>query len=352
MNTTLPRSESLRFPMLQSLRWISLLGLLVLGACSKDPDLVVYCSLDQEYGEPLIRKFEKETGLVVRVEFDVEANKNIGLALRLREEATSRPRCDVFWSNEFAQMVSLAEAGLLQPHDSASARDIPAEFRDPARRWTGFAARARIFIVNTTLANPDEIKTSNDVLDPRWKGKVAMAKPLAGTTNTHMAALYLAWGENDARAYVERVAELARSGDLNLATGNAHVMRLVRDGQAAFGWTDTDDFNVAREAGAPVAAVYPDADGIGTMLIPNTIGILASTKRVEVSRRFVDWVLRPEIEAELAASRSAQVPVRANVPRPAHVKSGDAFRTMKVDLTAVGRSITARTKELQEIFLK
>jgi iron(III) transport system substrate-binding protein len=325
---------------------------LALSSCSKEPDLVVYCSLDQEFSESLIRRFGEETGLTVRAEYDIEANKNVGLAMRIREEAASRPRCDVFWSNENTQVVSMAADGLLEAYDSPSARDIPPEFRDPERRWTGFAARARVFIVNTNLADPAEIRSMWDLLDPRWKGRVALARPLAGTTNAHFAALYDVLGEAEARRYVATAAQLARDGSLNLATGNAHVMRLVREGQAAFGWTDTDDFNVAREAGFPVAAVYPDTDGAGTVLIPNTVCILADAPRKDSARRFVDWVLRPEIEAELARSRAAQIPVRASVPRPAHVVGPEGFRAMKIDWQEVGRSVKQRTAEFQELFLQ
>jgi len=337
------------------MRLIPSLGLALLAGlsgCSSDPDLVVYCSLDQEFSEGLIRRFAQETGLDVRAEYDIEANKNVGLTTRIREEAASRPRCDVFWSNECAQVIALAEDGLLQAYDSPSAREIPAEFRDPERRWTGFAARARVFIVNTKLADPAEIRSMWDLFDPRWKGQVAMARPLAGMTNTHMTALYLTIGEAEARRYVETAARLAQDGSLNLATGNAHVMRLVRDGQAAFGWTDSDDFNVARDAGFPVAAVYPDRGGVGTLLIPNTVCILKGAPHTDAARRFVDWVLRPEIEAELAQSRAAQIPVRASVPRPAHVVGPDGFTAMKVDWREVGRTVRQRTAELQELFLK
>jgi iron(III) transport system substrate-binding protein len=331
---------------------LPLLAALVLATgCAREPDLTVYCSLDQTYGEPLIRRFEEASGLRVRAEYDVEANKNVGLAMRIREEH-NRPRCDVFWSNEFSQVVALGEDGLLAPYVSPSAADIPAEFRDPQGRWTGFAARARVFIVNTTLADPKEIRGMWDLFDPRWKGKVAMARPLAGTTNTHMAALYQVLGEQEGRRYVETAMALSRTGDLNLANGNAHVMRLVREGEAAFGWTDTDDFNVARESGASVVAVYPDADGVGTMLVPNTVCILASGPHQDAARKFVDWVLRPEVEAELAASRSAQVPVRPSVARPSHVRSGESFRVMKVDLQGVGKTIQTRTAEFQELFLQ
>ncbi|MEQ1893120.1 MAG: extracellular solute-binding protein [Planctomycetota bacterium] len=337
--------------MKHGLRLLPILVTLALAACGRKPELTVYCSLDQEFAQELLERYAREAGIEMRVEYDTEANKNVGLANRIREER-ARTRCDVFWSNEFAQMVALAEDGFLASYDSPSAAAIPANFKDAEHRWTGFAARARVFIVNTELANPAEIRSMWDLFDPKWAGKVGMARPLAGTTPTHMAALHQVLGEKEGARYVETAAKLAEEGKLTIATGNAHVMRLVRDGELAFGWTDTDDFNVAREAGAKVAVVYPDADGVGTLLIPNTIGILADAPNAEAARRFVDWALRPQIEAELAASRSAQIPVRADVPRPEHVVDASSFKAMAVDLTAVGKTIEPSIARFQELFLR
>jgi iron(III) transport system substrate-binding protein len=98
--------------------------------------------------------------------------------------------------------------------------------------------------------------------------------------------------------------------------------------------------------------VYPDAEGVGTLLVPNTIGILSAAPHPEAARRFVDWALRPEIEAELAASRSAQIPVRPSVPRPAHVVDAAGLRPMAVDLAAVGQRIQDRMAEFQALFLR
>jgi iron(III) transport system substrate-binding protein len=167
-----------------------------------------------------------------------------------------------------------------------------------------------------------------------------------------MAALYEVLGEAEGARYVETAARLAGEGKLTITTGNAHVMRQVRDGELAFGWTDTDDFNVAREAGAPVVAVYPDQDSVGTLLIPNTIGVLAAAPHPEAARRFIDWALRPEVEAELAASRSAQIPVRAEVARPAHVVDTRSFTVMPADLERVGQRIEERLARFQELFLQ
>ena len=330
-------------------RW--LLAAPLLAGCAPHNDLVVYCSLDQEFAEPLIRRYAKETGQEVHVEFDIEANKTVGLVQRLREES-GHPRCDVFWNNEFAHTVQLARDGLLQAYASPSAQDIPASFRDPAGRWAGFAARARIFIVNTELCDPTQITSMWDLVDPRWAGKVAMALPLNGTTLTHMACLYDALGEERAEEYVLKVSALGKSGALNLANGNSTVARVVGDGRFAFGWTDTDDFAVALERGAPVVAVYPDAQGIGTLLIPNTIGITQAAPHAAAARRFVDWALAPEREQELAFARSAQVPVRQDVKRPASVKGPREFQPMKVDFEKVGAQIEARAEHFKQLFVE
>jgi iron(III) transport system substrate-binding protein len=331
-------------------RLLAFLAASSLAACGREPELVVYVAHDQVHSEPLIRRFERETGVRVRAEYDVEANKTVGLVNRIREEH-NRTRCDVFWNNEVAHTVALAAEGFLAPYDSPSAAGIPETFRDPERRWTGFAARARIFIVNTELADPAAIDSMDDLLDPRWQGKVGMARPLTGTTLTHATALFEVLGEERAREHLQALRAANRAGTLTLANGNAHVMRLVREGQLAFGWTDTDDFNVARLEGAPVAAVYPDQQGIGVLLIPNTVAVLAAAPHPEAARRFVDWLLAPGVEAELAESRAAQIPVRSDVPRPAHVVDGSSLRFMQVDYLRIGAEIVRRQAELQELFL-
>ena len=345
-------------PPILPLQFLCLLILPWLTACSADPDLVVYVSLDQEFSAPLIQDFEKETGLKVRAEFDTEANKTVGLSRRLIEEK-GNVRCDVYWNNEIAQTVRLAHLGLLQAYDSPSAADIPEEFRDVDRRWTGFAARTRIFIVNTELV-PDhsEIDSMWDLIDPKWAGKVGMARPLTGTTLTHAAALYQVLGDEQADRYLRTIAE-NQSMDvpaIQVVSSNGQLMRLVREGVLAWGWTDTDDFNVARLAGSPVIAIYPDQmkgpngeDPLGTLMIPNTISIPKNAPHLENAKRFVDWAISRKMEERLAHAPSAQIPVRADVPAPDHVRRD--FHAMKVSYVALGQQMSRRVEALKEMFL-
>ncbi len=319
---------------------------LLAASCADADAVVLYCSLDQVHSEELIREFERETGIRVRAEFDTEANKTVGLVERLRQER-NRPRCDVFWNNEIAHTVRLGEEGLLASYDSPSAADIPAAFRDAENRWTGFAARARILIVNTDLVGDDGPTGYRDLLDPKWIGKSAIARPLTGTTLTHAAALFEVLGEDEARSFWQSL----KDAGVNLAQSNGQTMRLVSEGQLAWAFTDTDDFNVALDKGAPVAAVYPDQDGLGTMVIPNTVCVMKDAPHPELARKLVDYILSKEVEAKLAASRSAQIPVRGDVPCPDSVRTTADFRVMEVDFVAVGRGMERRQAELKEMFL-
>lgn len=343
-----------------------ILGLLALflASCGQEPDLVVRISLDQPFSEGLVKEFENETGLKVRAQYDIEQSKTVGHVRAIIEEAKNRPRTDVFWNNEVAQTIRLAELGLLESYDSPSAADIPEAFRDPARQWTGFAARARVLIVNTDLVPEGEgPKGTMDLFDPKWNGKAAIARPLTGTTLTHATALYQVMGEEWATQFFQDVVSGNESSALSLPESNGQAMRQVGAGELAWAWTDTDDYHVAEEKGLPVRRVYPDqeagpgvleAEGepLGTLLIPNSIMLLKDAPHAENGKRFIDWVLRREIEQKLAESRSAQIPVRDDVPRPAYVgKIGD-FRVMKVDYAALGGSIGQRTEELSKTFLR
>src|SRR5262249_54967345 len=145
--------------------------------------------------------YEKKTGVEVLGKYDVESTKTVGLTNLIMAEASS-PRCDLFWNNEIINTIRLKEKGLLAPFKPSHAADLPETFRDKDGTWYGFAARARILIVNTKLVPEAERPWGiKDLADPKWKGKVGIAKLLFGTTATHAACLFAAWGDEKAMDY-------------------------------------------------------------------------------------------------------------------------------------------------------
>ena len=318
--------------------------------------LVVYCAHDSIYSEKILRDFEKRTGIPVAIRFDTEATKSLGLVELLVQEKDA-PRCDVFWNNELLGTMDLAERGILEPYQGAGWLRIPEKFRDAEGRWTGFAARMRVFIFNPNKVTTDKIPA---MLDGDLS-RVAMAKPLYGTTFTHYSVLWKMLGADGLKAWHRN----ARARGLVELNGNAAVKDAVASGACDLGFTDTDDFFEAKDEGKSVAfapwLAAPAASGNGGGLatssvleIPNTVAIIRGTKRGGDARKLVDFLLSEEIELALARSKARQIPL-GPVPAdqlPVEVRELALWARDSVDLTQLGPARAECLAWLKSEYLK
>lgn len=277
-------------------------------------EVVVYTSLDRQFSEPIFKVFEERTGITVKPVFDSEAVKNVGLVNRLLSER-NRPTCDVFWNNEVVRSIQLKREGITQPYQSPSAADIPAHFKDAEHHWAGFAARARVFMMNTEkMGDPAaDPKLMEDMADPKWKGTYAFAKPLFGTTNTHAALIHSMIGAEAAEAFWKNVLDTGV-----MLAGNAQSRDAAASGELAWCATDTDDAYGAMKDGKPVRMVYNTAvpGHPGAFLLPNSVVLIAGAPHPEEGKALIDFLLSREVEEMLAKSRGAQIPLRDGVPGP------------------------------------
>ncbi len=266
--------------------------------------LVVYCAHDSIYSETILREFERRTGIPLSIRFDTEATKSLGLVELIFHER-DHPSCDVFWNNEVLGTLRLCDAGLLLPYRGTGYARIPAEFKDPAGRWVGFAARLRVYIGNAVrLPSLNDSSVSQALAGPRLD-RVAIAKPLYGTTLTQYAVLWRHWGRDRLIAWHR---DCQRRGIIQGA-GNAAVKDLVAQGACDLGFTDTDDFFEAKDDGKPVAMLPYQLDTGETILIPNTVSIVRGTQQVSEAQRLEDYLLSAEVEEELARGKSRQIPL-------------------------------------------
>jgi len=311
-------------------------------------EVVVYTALDQVFSEPVLQEFEKRSNIKVKAVYDIEAVKTTGLVNRLIAEKQN-PRCDVFWNSEIIQTILLKRKGALASYFSPSARDIPDSFRDKQGYWTGFAARARVLVVNTDLVTRENPPSSiHDLTDTNRRGKAAMANPLFGTTATHIAALYTAWGREKTRKFLEQIL----TNKTRIVDGNSVVRDITAAGGVLFGVTDTDDVNVGVESGMPIKAVFPDQQGEGTLLIPNTVALVKGAPHSEAGKKLIDFLLSKEVEAQLARSASAQIPVRPEVKVPEHPFAGQDIVFMQVDYEKIADVMGEVNRTLQELFMR
>jgi iron(III) transport system substrate-binding protein len=289
--------------------------------------VVVYCAQDREFAEEIFKDFTHKTELEVTPKYDIESEKSVGLALEISREK-DRPRCDVHWNNEILWTIRLQRQGLLEPYASPSAAPYPAFAKAKDDTWHAFAERARVLLVNTKLIPKEEDRPRSllDLTDPRWKGRVVMAKPNFGTSSTQAACLFEVLGPEKAKQFY---LDLKKNG-VNIVPGNKQVADGVSDGQFAVGITDTDDAIGEVSARKPVAIIFPDRDApkesrMGTLFIPNTVAIVRGSPNQAGARQLVDFLLSSEVEAKLAEAESHQIPMNPQV----HAELPKEFATRK-----------------------
>ena len=347
----LPRSS----PTARFLGWVpSLLPLLVLAAgCTgspvdenpvsgsavtkSSPALVVYCAHDQAFSDPILERFTRETGIEIRVRHDTEATKSLGLVNRLIREK-SAPLCDVFWNNQVLTTTDLLPHGLLDRYRGSGWQRIPGAYKDPDGRWCGFAARLRVWIVNTR-AMPATVEAVQAASSGKDLSRMAIARPLFGTTLTHYCLLWHADHGTTLKAWH---ADSRRRGLVEVP-GNSTVKNLVARGTCDLGWTDTDDFFVGLDAGHPVEMLPIRLPGGQTICMPNSVAIIRGTPRLKEARRLVDFLLSQQTELDLAHSASRQVPLGAidGASLPPEVRRLRPLVEEGVDLAELGASRTA-----------
>lgn len=281
--------------------------------------VVVYAAQDQVYAEPILREFTRQTGLRVRIVYDSEAVKTVGLANRLLAEQ-SRPQCDLYWGNEELRTRQL------------EARQV---FRAD-RPWAAFGYRSRRLVINTNrLALGAAPKTISELTNQVWRGKIALAYPMFGTTATHFLALRQQWGDEPWKQWCHAL----RENRPLLVDGNSLVAKLVGAGEAWVGLTDSDDITAAQREGDPIIAAPLTAE---SLLIPNTVAVVRGGPHPASAQKLFEYLQRREVQEQLVAAGALEGIEVPAVTAPA----------VRPDWAMLLRDLDAAAESLKGIFLR
>ncbi|MEM9828880.1 MAG: extracellular solute-binding protein [Planctomycetota bacterium] len=307
--------------------------LAAIGGCvpSSDGDVVAYVALDREFARPILAGFTRgtEANVKVNAKYDIESTKTVGLVSDIIAEA-DQPIADVFWNNEVLHTIRLQKAGLLQSRRWDVPASYPRDMMASDGTWCGFAARARVLIINSDILPDPKTwpRSVEDLADERWAGRCGMARPLFGTTATHFAVIAAERGLDDAEKFLDRIVENA-----TILPGNKQVAISVSAGQLAWGLTDTDDAIIEKDQKYPVAIVFPDQQSgqEGAMRIPNTVMVLKNAPHPRSAAALCDYLVTPAIEDRLAMGDSSQIPLHREAKFPPRVLPPESVRWKKVD---------------------
>lgn len=200
------------------------------------------------------------------------------------------------------------ETKLAQPYYSAQVEALPQRYRDKRGLWTSTRLSYFSIAYNTRLVPPEQVpKTYDDLLDPRWRGKLAWRIGTSSGTPLFLSTIRLSRGEAKAKEYFRK---LAAQKVVNFGAGSARTLvdRVIAGEFPIAVNIFAHHPLISRAKGAPVNSqlMDPVPSTAGTMIIPR------GARNPHAALLLAEFILSQEGQKILAGAD--YFPVRPDVP--------------------------------------
>lgn len=180
--------------------------------------------------------------------------------------------------------------GISHPFTTPDAKRYVRGSYDENGQWYTMYMLTMALMYNKNMVKPVDVPRSyQDLLDPKWKGKMIFDPEAAYI----MAAMEHAWGKEKARDYLTRLAKQ----DLILRRGSALTTQLVAAGEQPIAIVVNGETTAeVRDKGAPIgfSLLAPK------IIKPNGFFIAKKAPHPHAALLFTDWMLSEEGQKVLA----------------------------------------------------
>ena len=295
--------------------------------------------------EPLTTAFTDKTGIKVNI---VYLRK--GMIERMKAEGKRSP-ADVVLTVDISRLSALVEAGLTQQVVSQIlSTNVPEKYRDPAGHWFGLTTRARIIYVSKERVRTGEIKSYEDLADPKWRGKVCTRSGLNAYNLALTSAIIHHHGEDYTKKWIDGFKQnLARkpqgndraqvkaiwAGECDLSIGNTYYMgKMLKDPEQA-DWAKS------------VNIVFPTFEGGGTHVNVSGIGMAKFSPNKDNALALMEFLSSGEAQ-EIYATANFEYPIAPGTKVDDLVKSWGSFNADTVNLMTIAK-LRKKALKLTEI---
>ena len=306
--------------------------------------LTVYSGRDERFVKPLFDRFEKLSGIDLRVRYGDSAT----LAATLVEEGDRSP-ADVFVAQDAGALGSVSARKQLKVLPASTLKRVARRFRAPGGRWIGLTARARVVAYNTDVLRPRDLPpTIWGYTRPRWKGKVGLP-PTTASFQAFVTAMRLRVGDARTRDWLLAL----RANDVKFFTSNSRVVSAVASREIEVGFVNHYYVYQLKEnqPNAPVTNHFlRTKKDPGALVNVSGAGILTTTKKHRAAVRLVNFLLTREAQRFFAHSPGrAEYPLAAGVRPRGGLPSLAAIEGARVDLGRLGRELPRTLRLLSEV---
>jgi iron(III) transport system substrate-binding protein len=280
---------------------LAVLGGLFAGTASQaQQKVVIYSSNDDTLHKLVFAAFTKETGIAVE-----PVSAGSGVIVKRIQTEKDRPGGDIIWG--VSRSLLETNKQFFSAYRSKNHDAIPAEYRDPGDLWIGNNLHLMVILQNTKVL-PEEQgpKAWSDLLDPKWKGKIAFTDPAnSGSAYSTLTMLVDLFGGGDAgwakvKQLIANTRVLNRSSLVFQGVGNGEYPLGISLEYAGYVWA---------AGGAPVKTIYP-ADG--TVAQMEGVAVITGGPNTDAAKVFVDYVNRKDVR-EMIIKATFRRPARQDL---------------------------------------
>ena len=309
---------------------------------AQQKQVVVYSANENTLDQLVFAAFEKATSIKVQ-----GVSGGSGVLVKRVQTEKDRPQGDIIWGVSRSLLESNKE--FFAPYKSKNVGAIAAEFRDPGDLWIGNNLHMLVILQNTKLLPEGQgPKSWSDLLDPKWKGKIAFTDPAnSGSAYTNATLLAQMWGGDDAawkkvEQFFANAKVLNRSSLVFQGVGNGEYPLGVSLEYAGYLWASN---------GAPVKVIYPSD---GTVAQMEGCAIIKGGPSTEGAKAFVDFINQKDTR-ELILSKTFRRPARQDLDLsklPGNMPANSAIKLSKYDEEAWTKARPATMQKIQDIIAK
>ena len=212
---------------------ICLLMVMVTTGVVDAKELTLYSGRSKSLVEPIIKQFETETQIKVKVRYGGTAE----LAVALLEEGENSP-ADLFWAQDAGALGTISKRGSFQQLPDTIPSKVPEIFRDSGGMWVATSGRARVIAYSSDGINAEEVPDSIfDLTDSKWKGRVGWA-PQNASFQAFVTSMRVGIGEekteewlrgmkaNETKSYAKNtpIIKALAAGEIDLGLPNHYYL--------------------------------------------------------------------------------------------------------------------------------
>jgi iron(III) transport system substrate-binding protein len=319
------------------------------GAGAAEPELNVYSSRHYDVDKKMNEAFTQKTGIKINLVSVTEASQ---LIERMKAEGKRGP-ADVLLTVDVGNLQRAVDADLFRKIGSPLVKQkVPASLRDDKDLWTAITFRARVLVYNKEKVKPEELSTYEDLASAKWKGRLLVRTSNHVYNQSLAASLIAAHGDKEvetwAKGVTENLARKPQGGDTDqikaVAAGvgdvavvnSYYVARLLAS-------TSEDDKKVMDKVGI----FLPNQGDRGTHVNVSGIGIAKHAKNVAQARKYIEFLLSPEIQ-EMLSQDNKEYPVVPGVAPAVEVKGFGDPKFDKIGLSKIGAKTPAAIKLMDQ----